>query len=484
MNNWFDYILFHMRTRPEQPAIVMEDRVVTYGMLNVGVERCARRIASAGIAGDSPVAILVGNPVRHVTLVLALTRIGIPSVSLEHGQSGIGGLTFAAVLGDEAAKPVINPGNRFVGVTDEWFGTDAGGSSLPDGFFDGEQICHVAPTSGTTGQPKLVGLSINEVGSRIVGFNGYNWSLLLCLPGLSSLWSYVAACVTLATGRTLCFSASPFQSIRMIELFSIDYMLAATEQLLALTRAARKTGAQMPSLRLIEVSGSVPTASLLEAAMVHLCKDIYCRYGTSELGQMARAFAREVLSRPGFVGHVMPGIEIAIVDRGGKPCPPGETGLVRSRLDPRWNAPSHLGAGEHDRWTDLGDLGWMSDRGELHILGREADAMADRLQGATARLISPVHEVEHLLRLEWDATDAAAVMADDAGDQRPQIWIGLVDCKDASAEKLEPVLRSRGIDFSVRLFPLPAIPRGTNGKVQRAQLKSLMLAAAGPARRA
>ena len=75
-------------------------------------------------------------------------------------------------------------------------------------------------------------------------------------------------------------------------------------------------------------------------------------------------------------------------------------------------------------------------------------------------------------------------MADDPGNSRPQIWIGLVDCKDASVEKLEPILRSKGIHLPVRLFPLPSIPRGANGKVQRAQLKSLMLAAVGPARKA
>ena len=39
------------------------------------------------------------------------------------------------------------------------------------------------------------------------------------------------------------------------------------------------------------------------------------------------------------------------------------------------------------------------------------------------------------------------------------------------------VLRARGIDNSIRLLDLKAIPRGANGKVNRAQLKAVMLAA-------
>ena len=44
---------------------------------------------------------------------------------------------------------------------------------------------------------------------------------------------------------------------------------------------------------------------------------------------------------------------------------------------------------------------------------------------------------------------------------------------------LETILRQRGIDGVVRLFAFSAIPRGAAGKVQRAQLKAMMLATAG-----
>ncbi|MBX9827370.1 MAG: hypothetical protein K2Y27_20555 [Xanthobacteraceae bacterium] len=64
MDNWFDRILLHTRMQPETPAIVMEDRVVTYGMLGTAIENCARRIVDANIDRSGVVAVLVQNPIR------------------------------------------------------------------------------------------------------------------------------------------------------------------------------------------------------------------------------------------------------------------------------------------------------------------------------------------------------------------------------------------------------------------------------------
>jgi acyl-coenzyme A synthetase/AMP-(fatty) acid ligase len=72
-----------------------------------------------------------------------------------------------------------------------------------------------------------------------------------------------------------------------------------------------------------------------------------------------------------------------------------------------------------------GDVGWLTADGGLFIVGRTADI--DNLSDASVRDISPVYEVEHLLRLEWDATDAAAVLVDDGGE--PEIWVGTVDSR-------------------------------------------------------
>ena len=217
MNNWFDHILFHMSVRPEAPAMVMEDRVVTYGMLKTGIERCARRISHLHVDRQGTVAVLVRNPIRHVTLCLALFRIGLRSISLEHSQSGIRELRFAAVLCDPGAGAALDRGNRFIEVSDDWFAVDSPvDGTLAPAFTDPMQVCRVSLTSGSTGIPKIIEHPVAELGTRLHRFAGTNWKRLLCLPGLSSIWAFATTCATLATGRTVCFAESPFQAIRMV----------------------------------------------------------------------------------------------------------------------------------------------------------------------------------------------------------------------------------------------------------------------------
>src|SRR6185503_18417555 len=138
MRRWFDHILLHARARPEQPALVMEDRVVTFGMLGAGLERCARRIATLNLPRDLPVAVLVSNPIRHMTLCLALFRVGVPSISLEPAHAGMPIPGLAAVLGDAEASRRHASADQFIEVTDAWFAADPPpGVDLPSAFSPG-----------------------------------------------------------------------------------------------------------------------------------------------------------------------------------------------------------------------------------------------------------------------------------------------------------------------------------------------------------
>src|SRR5262249_57131385 len=98
------------------------------------------------------VAVLIKNPIRHVTVSLALLRLGLLSISLEHGQAGIIDLKFGAVLGDQDAVPLINRGNPFFEVDDKWFELDPPTDGSPLGAFsDPVQVCRLSLTSGSTG---------------------------------------------------------------------------------------------------------------------------------------------------------------------------------------------------------------------------------------------------------------------------------------------------------------------------------------------
>jgi acyl-coenzyme A synthetase/AMP-(fatty) acid ligase len=467
MQDWFEHIRNNIRSQPEAPALVMEDRVITYGMLGTGIEACTNRLVAQGFSADSVVAISIRDPIRHLTLALALFRIGQLSIALDPAHRGIAGLNFVAMLGDATAKQEFARAGRFVEVTDDWFAATAGGSSkLPEPFFRPGQICRFSLTSGTTGEPKVIGNTVDYIGRHVFpGIGVFNCHSVLSLPGLTSIWGFMVACAVLASRKTLCLAISPYQAVRMIELFSIDFLLASPDQLVSIVRAVRKTRAHVRSLRTVAVGGSIPTRALLESAAVHVCKDIRCRYGTSEVGLIAEAAASEVVADPGFVGYVQPGFEVAVFTPSGAICPPGEVGILKARA-------KRTEGGEPDPWTDHGDRGWVTADGRIFIVGRTSEKVDPEAHAAAE--ISPVHEIEHLLRLEWDAGDAAAVvMSNGAAGEEPEVWIGTVDCNDAQTDKLEAILRSRGIRVRVRLVPIAAVPRAANGKVQRGLLKEI-----------
>lgn len=461
MDRWFEHIEFHIRAQPERPALVMENRIATYGMLGSGIERCASRIASLNLAREAPVAISYQDPIRHLTLCLALYRIGTPSLSLGHGHGGIKALKIGTVLGDADAGRLNFSGARLVEVTEEWFGgASAEGIALPQGFTNRDQICRLSLTSGTTGEPKLVPLTIENIGRRLQMYFSAHWNTVLNLPGLATTFGFIPSCAALAGGRTLCFAQSPFQAARMIERFAVDFVNAATEQLVALTRVVAKSNVRLKTLRSVHVGGSVPTRAMLEAATAHICRDIQNRYAMTELGSLARAGAEEILRQPGLAGQIEPGVEIGIFDDEGGRCPDGEAGHIKARY-----------ADGNKNWIEVGDIGWIAPENRLYVVGRSAD-------GVISTQISPIHEIEHLLRLEWDMADAGAVLAAGAPSAgKLQIWAGTVEGKEASAEELERIAGARGIDCTIKLFELEAIPRTANGKIHRAQLRAALSAA-------
>ena len=473
MNNWFDHILFHTRAQPDSPAIVMEDRAVTYGMLGAAIERCARRIAALNLHAGSLVAVQISNPIRNLTLSLALYRLGLRSISLAHRQPGVELASFAAVLGDrDAVRNAVNA-PHVIEITEAAFGEDvAAPAGMPRGFAGAEEICRVSLTSGSTGQPKSVELSVGNLGrnamEKFIGCLNTSRSGVLCMPGLTSNFGFSTACGALIGGRPLYFAESPYQAIRMIELFSIDFVVAASEQLLALTRVARKSGVHLKSLHSVMTGGGVLTRALLEAAIIHVCRNIICRYGATEIGAIAQTSARDVLLSPGLAGRILPGVEVGVFNARGEPQDNNRAGTIHVRdamIGSTAGAPAH--------WSDLGDIGWLTADGCLYVLGRAVDMEA---AGNSEPQLSPVHEIEHLFRLECDAADAAAVLIEDNGTSC--IAIGVVDGVEASADKLAVVARQHGIEHPLRITALRSIPRGANGKINRADLTALIRASA------
>src|SRR5215470_13140331 len=77
-----DHLFHHALTRPEKPAIVLADRVVTYDMMAQGVLRAEERIRALALAPGALVSVSLSNPIRHLVVGAALFRLGHPVISV------------------------------------------------------------------------------------------------------------------------------------------------------------------------------------------------------------------------------------------------------------------------------------------------------------------------------------------------------------------------------------------------------------------
>ncbi|HLI25241.1 MAG TPA: AMP-binding protein, partial [Acidimicrobiales bacterium] len=186
--------------------------------------------------------------------------------------------------------------------------------------------------------------------------------------------------------------------------------------------------------------------------------------------------------RPGSVG-LPAGLELRVVDRGGRPLPVGEAGGVQIR-GPRvtswyWDP----GAGGSQRpatgpggWLNTGDVGWLDDDGYLFLVGREDDVI-----NRGGEKVQP-REVEDLLLADRRVMAAAVV-----GRPHPTMGEEPVAYVIASPDAGDPArlvadLEARAAQTLSRfkrpaeIIVAPTLPAGPTGKIRRSAVKSLAAA--------
>ncbi|MCC9711123.1 benzoate-CoA ligase family protein [Streptomyces sp. MNU76] len=174
-------------------------------------------------------------------------------------------------------------------------------------------------------------------------------------------------------------------------------------------------------------------------------------------------------NHPGTVGRPVPGFEVELRDRAGKPVPDGETGELWVRGPTV--TPGYLNRPEETARTLVG--GWLATRdravresdGTYRHLGR-----ADDMEMVGGITVSPL-EVEALLRTHPGVRDVAvAAVTDERGASRlrafvvpvPPIGVGLeAELICMARDRLAAFKVPRSVSF------VPTLPRTATGKLRR-----------------
>jgi acyl-CoA synthetase (AMP-forming)/AMP-acid ligase II len=470
-----EFILFHARSEPAKPAIILVDRVATYGMLAQGMLRVEDRLRALALPAGELVCVTLASPIRHLIVAAALFRLGLPVVSAARASDVAGlGLPIRAFLHD-AGEPIV-PGLRQALVNEAWF---AGGdrtipASRPDGSTDPDAICRIEISSGTTGRPKAISLTNRAFEQRqtvcYTTINAGAWNRLLSLPGLNGAWGFVLGAHALRAGRTLVVAESPRDALDMISLYGVDALAASIQQLRDMVGRHQRSPVPCHSLRVTFASGGLLSPGLAQQVQARLCSHIVVQYASSEMGATAAGPFDDLAD--GAIGAILPGVEVEVVGDEGAILAAGAEGTLRIRTPwagepyPPGTAAGH--AGFRDGWFYPGDRGLITPAGRLAVSGRDSEVINS---GGVKKAPEFVEEV--VLRHESVADAAAFGVVGASGVA--EIAVAVAPRAPIDERTLIDWCRRRGLEVA-RVFVVDQIPRTPMGKIRRDELKAKLLA--------
>lgn len=467
-----DLIFHHARVRPEKPAFILADRVVTYGMVAQGILRVEGRLRDLALAPGMLVGIAIGSPVRHMIVAAALFRLGHPSLSVSRIEAVLPlALPVGAFL-HEASEP-FRAGQRQILVGDDWFAGEQQPlpASRASGFANDGMICRVELSSGTTGQAKAVSLTVDALHKRIadhytaIGFGV--WDRLLCLIGHTSGWGFALAAHALFTGRTIAYAPTPRDALQMIPVYGIDSMATSTIQLRELVREQIRAPIPLSTLRVVQTGGSLASRSLMLDAGARICSTIINHYGSTETGPTAFASIDRLAGIEGATGYVAPWVEAEIVDDEDNKLPPNATGNLRIRSHGQAEPfpPGRPGghAGFRNGWFYPGDIGRVTDDRLLILSGRKSETI-----NAGGIKIAP-EVIEDALRKHPAVIEAAAfgAMSDDGIEE---IIVVAVSRTPVAGQQIIEWCAERDIPVTRVIFA-DELEKTESGKIHRDLIK-------------
>jgi acyl-coenzyme A synthetase/AMP-(fatty) acid ligase len=479
--NIVDPILFQCRINAEQPAICAPGAgldAMTYAQLEFMLNSLTRAVLQFGFQPGQIVGVLLNNKIFHVVLTLALARIGVVTVSCR-GRSLPKELGAVAVFAD-TVEPFANV-NRIIVADTEW-ARGNGAPLSPDFTCNGDELCRVILTSGSTGVAKGVALSHRKLIEKIARFDCLDrWSRgarLFCDLGLSSALGFYFVLHMLARGgMVMVMGEDPAGTMQALNLFKLENMATSPYGLAEYLKFFESQPSFRCGFDQILVAGGALAKQLALRAAARMSPNLITAYGATETGMVASGDARVTTEIPGAVGFILPEAEAEIVDDTDRPLPRGKEGIVRVRTaqaaDCYFGDPETSARHFRDGWFYPGDFGYLRDDNLLVIGGRQETVI-----NVGGDKVNP-EIVEQVIGSFPAIADCAVVnVAGELGIDEihalivPRAVFAESDLRKHCAGKLPRAF------IPVRLIAVEKIPRNDMAKIERGGLAELAAAKA------
>ncbi|HVA38392.1 MAG TPA: AMP-binding protein [Candidatus Dormibacteraeota bacterium] len=509
-----DWLESAARSSPDATALVDASQRLTYQQYAQRARNLAASFVALGLGRDDLIAIQLPNCVEFALTVNAAMLAGIPFCQMHHGfrskevrfalgfanaravvirqeyrgfdylamirdlQGDLPNLCHVIAIADSVAPDCIDfdaAARRSPNPEDE--------RRLRAAKPESDDICRVAFTSGTTGDPKAVVHTHNTSNStarssaRDQCLTARSAMLLFLPVGLN--WGLGCTMQALNAGAKLVYMDrfdAP-EALSLIQRERITHFVTAPASLDALVDAAERAKYDLSSLEVMVTGGASCSPEILRRARLRLPGCLVDMYGMLESGVQSRTYLdddpEEVM---GTVGRPTVEAKARVADEHDVPVGTGIVGQVECfgpsvMLGYLNNPAANASAFSADGWFRTGDLGVFDERGLLRIVGRTKEMI---IRGGAN--VYP-REIEEVLFEHPKVADCAVV-----GAPHPRLGETVVACvvprpgTTLSFDEMIAFLERRVARYKLpeRLYITEQLPRGPTGKVQKGSLVALI----------
>ena len=491
----------HATYRPNHPAIIFEDKMLTYKQLYEEVNRLSNAFIAAGIGKGDKVATLLPNTLELWETYWACAAIGAVAVPLSPLLRGKG---LFNLLNDSDTKLVITSENltehvdvvrkklRNIPPKNFWVIDTA-----EDGYLNyqkqkekqstepqltqdvnGDDPYNIIYSSGTTGLPK--GIVISHAVRALYGSlfaNAYRMtpeSVVMHSGSIIFNGSFLTLMPAMFLGCTYVLM-SHFDSKDVVDIIrkeKVTHTILVPSQIISCLQKPEFNKEYLSSLEYILSVG----APLLLEQKAELNKRIpgvfYELYGLTE-GFMTVLDKNDAMKKAGSVGVPQQFMQLKIVNDDGADLPAGKIGEIVGKgpllMSGYYKNPEQTAEAIRDGWLFTGDMGYVDKDGFLFLTGRKKDLI---ISGGVNVYPNDIEEViiRHpavkdvavfgVPHQEWGETPVAAVVLyDDAEDTAIEIKCWANQNLEARYQKIH------------KLIIRDELPRNVAGKILKRELR-------------
>jgi long-chain acyl-CoA synthetase len=382
----------------EQPAVRLDDAVLSYGALDDLTARMAGLLRAHGVQPGDRVGVMLPNIPQFAVAYYGILRAGAIAVPM---NVLLKRREVAFYLSDPGAKLVL-AWHEFAGEA-EAGAADAGAECVVvrPGEFEqllaastpvreiagkvGSDTAVILYTSGTTGRSKGAELTHSnlrrnvEVMTRIFSI-GPDDVVLGALPLFHAFGQTCALNAAIAAGACLSLIArfDPATVLEIIERDRINVFEGVPTMYSALLARAGTQEHDLSSLRLCVSGGAALPIEVLRAFEAAFGCIVLEGYGLSETSPVASFNHPDRERKPGSIGTPIDGVEMKLVNDAGDDVPAGEVGEIAIRghnvMKSYWQRPDATAeVMSADGWLRTGDLARVDDDGYYFIVDRKKE---------------------------------------------------------------------------------------------------------------